>query len=114
MISSHQLTDVEKIIDWAVCLDRGELALSLPFDEVLENYEEWKITSATAALPPRFLEPWVLSHQGDSQQARLRARTPDEAAARHFAAAYSISIVRRHLNLDELFPLLLQERRRAA
>lgn len=38
IISSHLLTDVEKIVDWIVCLDAGEVAVSASLDDVLERH----------------------------------------------------------------------------
>jgi ABC-2 type transport system ATP-binding protein len=114
LISSHQLADVEKIIDWAVFLDRGELALSSAFDELQDDYAEWIVTSTAGALPARFAEPWVLAHEGDTRQARLRVRTPGDEAERRFTMTHGVTIARRPLNLEQLFPVLVRERRPAA
>ena len=65
-------------------------------------------------LPARFPEPWVLAREGDSRQSRLCVRTPDAAAERTFAASDGATITRRALNLDQLFPVLIHERRPAA
>lgn len=114
LISSHILADVEKIVDWVVCLDRGELAVNAPFDELQEGYAEWVVTSADGRLPVRFSEPWVLAHEGNSRQARLRVRVPGDQAERIFQTTYASAVVARPLNLEELFPLLIRERRSAA
>ena len=37
LLSSHILADVEKIVDWVVVLDRGELALNSALDDVQET-----------------------------------------------------------------------------
>ena len=37
LLSSHILADVEKIVDWVVVLDRGELALNSALDAVQET-----------------------------------------------------------------------------
>lgn len=37
LLSSHMLADVEKIVDWVVVLDRGELALNSALDDVQET-----------------------------------------------------------------------------
>jgi hypothetical protein len=56
----------------------------------------------------------VLAREGDSRQSRLCVRTPDAAAERTFAASDGATITRRALNLDQLFPVLIHERRPAA
>jgi ABC-2 type transport system ATP-binding protein len=113
VISSHILADVEKIVDWIVCLDHGELAVSAPFDELQENFAEWIVTSASGKLPARFVEPWILMQEGDAQQARLRVRVPDSATENRFAATHAATVAQRQLNPEQLFPLLVNERRAA-
>ena len=114
ILSSHILADVEKIVDWVVVLDRGELALNSALDDVQETYAEWIVTAADGTLPTRFPEPWVLAREGDSRQSRLCVRAPGTAAEHTFAATYGATISRRPLNLDQVFPVLINERRPAA
>lgn len=110
LISSHILADVEKIIDWVVCLDRGELAAAASFDELQEDYAEWIVTSAQGRLPERFADPFVLAHEGDAHRARLQVRLPPAEAASQFAAQHAVVIESRPLNLEQLFPLLINRR----
>ena len=109
VISSHILTDLEKIIDWVVCLDQGGVAVSAPLDEIQESHAEWIVTSPEGSLPGRFPEPFVLSCDGDSHQARLRVRSrPDMEQA--FSERYHAEVVSRPLALEQLFPLLIKDR----
>ncbi len=114
VVSSHILNDVEKIVDWIVALEAGELVENSPFDLLQESYAEWTLTSANGGLPPCFPEPFVLSSQSDAHQAVLRVRTADPEAAARFAAAHHAELRTRPLNLDEMFPLLTDQRRRRA
>jgi ABC-2 type transport system ATP-binding protein len=113
VISSHILNDVEKIVDWVVALDAGRVTENAPFDELQESFAEWTVTSTNGGLPAAFAEPFVLSHQGDARQALLRVRTADPEAAARFAAAHHAQIHTRPLNLDEMFPLLIAQRKEA-
>ncbi len=112
VISSHILNDVEKIVDWVVALEAGELVENSPFDLLQESYAEWTLTSAAGALPPSFAEPFVLQQQSNGHQAVLRVRTTDTEAAARLAAAHRAELRTRPLNLDEMFPLLTDQRRR--
>jgi hypothetical protein len=103
---------VEKIIDWVVCLDAGELAVSAPFDELQETYAEWVVTAQAGDLPAVFSEPFVLAWEGNARQARLLVRTAGPAVAA-FRERYRAEVTARSLNLDQLFPLLIKERRTA-
>ena len=114
VISSHILNDVEKIVDWIVALDAGQLVENSPFDTLQESFAEWTVTSLNGALPARFTEPFVLSQQTGERLARLRVRTGDTEAAGRFAAAHHADVKARPLNLDEMFPLLTRQRGNAA
>jgi len=111
VISSHLLGDVEKVMDWVVCLDAGELAVSAPFDELQESYAEWMVTAPTGGLPEKFVEPFVLQHEGGPRQARVCVSSEDNAeASRNFATTYRAEVKSRSLNLEEMFPHLLKLR----
>jgi ABC-2 type transport system ATP-binding protein len=109
VISSHILNDVEKIVDWIVALNSGELVENAPFDSLQESFAEWTLTSTNGALPKNFAEPFVITHQGDARQALLNVRTNDPEAAARFAATHHVEIRSRSLNLDEMFPLLTSQ-----
>jgi ABC-2 type transport system ATP-binding protein len=111
VISSHILADVEKIIDWVVCLDAGALTANDAFDELQESFAEWIIDAPAGGLPERFAEPFVLSCAGDARRARLRVRRPGAEETARFAAHYHAELEIRPLNLDEMFPLLIADRR---
>lgn len=114
VISSHILGDVEKIVDWVVCLEKGELTTNAPLDALQESYAEWIVTSPAGNLPARFDDSWVLTQAGNTRQARLAVRFPGAEAERPFAAAHAATIERRPLSLEQLFPLLIQQRKAAA
>jgi ABC-2 type transport system ATP-binding protein len=111
VISSHLLGDVEKIIDWVVCLDAGELAVSAPFDELQESYAEWLVTASSGGLPEKYTEPFIISYEGGPRQARVCVSSADNGeASRSFAATYRAEVKSRSLNLEEMFPHLLKLR----
>ena len=114
VISSHILNDVEKIVDWIVALDAGQLVENSPFDALQESFAEWTVTSLNGALPARFPEPFVLSQQPGERLARLRVRTGDADAAARFAATHHAEVKARPLNLDEMFPLLTRQQKARA
>lgn len=113
LISSHILNDVEKIVDWVVALDGGELVENTPFDELQESFAEWTVTTREGVLPTSFAEPFVLTQQGAERRARLTVRRPDADAVKRFAQTYRAEIDIRPLNLDEMFPLLIQRKDRS-
>lgn len=118
VVSSHVLRDVERVVDWIVCLERGRVVADLAMDELRERYAEWRLVRAQGELPARFEEPFVLRQKGDGNAARLEVRrgTPGPGAApaadpRAFAERYRVQLEERPLDLERIFPLLLEEAR---
>lgn len=114
LISSHILSDVEKVVDWVVCLDAGQLAACSPLDELQEGYADWIVTPADRPLPARFPESWILAQEGDAQRRRLKVKPPTPDTQRQFAAQHGVTVEKHYLNLEELFPLLITQRKAAA
>jgi ABC-2 type transport system ATP-binding protein len=40
LVSSHILGDVEKVVDWVMCLDRGHLVANEPWDDLQERFSQ--------------------------------------------------------------------------
>lgn len=114
VISSHVLRDVERIVDWIVCLDAGRVVADVAMDELHERYAEWRLVSRKGELPTRYEEPFVLRQQGDGRSARLEVRRAGEASAEpdEFGARHDAFVEERSLDLERIFPLLLEEARR--
>ena len=108
LVSSHVLRDVEKIVDWVICLDEGRVVTDAGLDELKECYEEWRVVSNNGDLPARFTEPFVHSQEISGRQARLLVR---QAASEleTFRAAHGVEVTARPLNLEEMFPILVAE-----
>ena len=109
LVSSHVLRDVEKIVDWVICLDEGKVVTDSALDELKERYAEWHVVAHNGDLPANFSEPFVLSQDVSGRQARLLVR---EAAAEleTFRAKYGVEVTGRPLNLEEIFPVLVEGR----
>lgn len=108
VISSHILSDIEKIIDWVLCLGGGRLTVDAAFDELQESYAEWSLVSKGAALPGRFGESFVIDQQVSGRCGRLLVRGAP-VSPESFAADLGAEISVRPLNLEEMFPYLDRE-----
>jgi len=109
LVSSHVLRDVEKIVDWVVCLDQGRVVADAGLDELKERYAEWLVVSHNGDLPERYSEAFVLEQEISGRQARLLV-DQGETGLEVFRAAHDVDISSRPLNLEEMFPLLVQGR----
>jgi ABC-2 type transport system ATP-binding protein len=111
VISSHILNDVEKIVDWVLCLDKGSVTENAAFDTLQESYAEWTVTAINGTtLPAAFTESYVLACESNGRLARLTVRTGDMDEAKRFATTYGAEVQSRPLNLTEMFPHLTQDR----
>jgi ABC-2 type transport system ATP-binding protein len=109
VISSHVLRDVEQVVDRVICLDEGRLKVSEPLDDLKERYAEWRLTVREGSeLPRRFPEPYVLRQEVNGRQASLLVRGPG-AELSTFRERYPVDVEVRPLNLERMFPLLLEE-----
>ncbi len=107
LVSSHILRDVEKIVDWVVCLDEGRVIADAGLDDLKEQYAEWRVVSAEGDLPESFTEPFVLEQQISGREGLLRVRV-DKADLSAFCVAYGATVEARPLNLEQMFPLFLE------
>ena len=106
LVSSHVLRDVEKIVDWVICLDEGRVVTDAALDELKELYSEWRVVSTNGELPERFSEPFVITQEVSGREACLLVKqgTPEIDA---FRTAHGVEITERPLNLEEMFPVLV-------
>jgi ABC-2 type transport system ATP-binding protein len=109
VISSHVLRDIESIVDWIVCLDRGRVIVDSALDDLQERYHEWQVTSQQP-LAGGFEEPYVLSQRTNDHRAYLLVRGAGEEV-QSFESKYGVFVDARPLNLERIFPLLHQGRR---
>ena len=109
LVSSHVLRDVEKIVDWVVCLDKGRLVTNEALDTLQESHAEWLVTSRNGGLPGEFSEPFIVDQQVGDRDARLLVI---DAGAKlgAFCDRYDADVTVRALNLEDMFPLLIGER----
>lgn len=109
IVSSHALRDIERLVDWVICLSSGNLRANSTLDALQERFAEWHVTSMDARLPAIFRESFIRDHTGDTRQARLLV----EDAANQvgiFCQKYGAEVQVGALNLERIYPILVQPR----
>jgi len=109
VISSHVLRDIESVVEWIVCLDRGRVIVDTSLDELQERYHEWQVTSP-GPIADAFREPYVLVQRTNQHKAHLLVRDASELVD-VFERKYGVDVESRPLNLERIFPLLHEVRR---
>lgn len=104
VVASHILHDIERMVDWIVCLDRGRVVRDAALDDLQERYAEWRVTSLNDGLPARFPEPWVLDAAVEGRQAVLVIESPQDHQ-QLFQARYHAEVESRPIALDRMFRL---------
>lgn len=109
IISSHALRDVERLMDWVVCLREGDLQANSSFDALQERFSEWHVTSVNGPLPSAFSESFVREQSGNDRQARLVVEHGN-AQLEDFEKKYHAAVKATPMSLERIYPLLVKPR----
>lgn len=110
IVSSHTLLDVERLVNWVVCLDQGALCANEATDELQERFAEWHLVARCGPFADPFRESFVRDQSTAGRQARLVVENAD----RHldaFRERYQADITVNRLNLEKIYPFLLKGRK---
>jgi ABC-2 type transport system ATP-binding protein len=106
VISSHVLSDVERIIDWAIFMEAGKAKLSEDFDTLRETFSEWQVFAGGRLLPDQFEEDFILKQEVTSRQARLWVRA-DHKLRDAFQKKHQVEVTSQSLSLEKIYELVL-------
>ncbi|MFZ2655262.1 MAG: ABC transporter ATP-binding protein [Victivallales bacterium] len=109
IISSHILTDVEKIIDHVVLMHRGGIIRDCGFDELKEEFIKLTLssTSPESGLPDEIPLEGVVSCKKDKKRAVLTVKNIGSAKIRELEDSLSCKIELRHLSLEEIYKIIM-------
>jgi ABC-2 type transport system ATP-binding protein len=108
IISSHILTDVEKIIDHVVLMHKGGIIRDCGFDELKEEFIELILTStSTSGLPDEIPLEGVVSCKKDKKLAVLTVKNIGSGKIRELEDSLSCKIESRHLSLEEIYKIIM-------
>lgn len=107
IVSSHALMDIERLVDWVICLDNGKLRANSSLDALQERFATWEVTSLNGPLPSNFRESFVRQQSCTSRQAHLVVENA-EFQLEPFCARYHVEVNVGPLNLEKIYPVLLE------
>lgn len=107
VISSHILSDVEKIIDHVIIMDKGRILRDCGFDELQEEFTRVRFSAPQKPFPDAWPFPEVLESQKDNAQAVLLLHKVSAEDLDKAAVAMQCRMERLPLPLDELYKLVM-------
>lgn len=107
IISSHILSDVEKIIDHVVIMEDGRILRDCSFDELKEEYRRVRISSLSGDLPAELPFKNVVQHQRNNGQAVITVRNTTPEQIEQMAEAMNCQVEIQTLPLEDLYKLVV-------
>jgi ABC-2 type transport system ATP-binding protein len=113
-ISSHDLDEVERLVDTVGFIDAGRLVLSEPFDALHGRFRRVELTTDAVADPPPLPESWTALQRAGRAVRFVETRYQEGETERRAAAAFSAERVDASpMTLRDIFVALVRERRKA-
>ncbi len=117
IISSHQLDDIERSVDWILCLEQGRVVRDEALDTLQERYARWRVLPAPGGPPEGqrgglrdgFREPWIKSAIVEERGALLIVEDAD-AKREAFETRHGVTVDTQPLRLAEMFKVWMDER----
>lgn len=107
IISSHILSDVEKVIDHAVIMDRGRILRDCSFDSLREEFMRFMLTSLDGEVPDALPFNNVIDCKKDGPRAVLTVHHCTEEELERTARDINCKIDLRPLPLEEIYKIVV-------
>ena len=110
IVSSHTLSDIERLVTWVICLNEGRLCANASLATLQERFSEWRVTATNGApLPESFQETYV---RGQTRVGRETRLIVENAVAQRatFQTRHHADVTVEPLKLEQIYPLLLEGR----
>ena len=107
--SSHQLSEVERIADDILMIDRGVAVLDMSLEQIRENYRRISLGFTTTA-PKLEAIRGIETMRSDSRQITILASSNADAIAHHARERGAVSIDVAPISLREIFLETVQDR----
>ncbi len=111
IISSHILSDVEKVIDHVLILDKGKLLRDCPFDELQEEFLRVRLTSLNGPLPERLPFRDMVASELSSRQAVVTMKRTPHAEIEKIAQTLNCEVDILPISFEEIYSLVVKGER---
>ena len=110
VISSHILSDVEKVIDHAVIMDHGRIICDRSFDDLREQYHRIRLTGLHGPLPVQLPFAGVLDCRRNGTEALLTVRDQTPQCIEDQARAIDCEAEIQSLPLEDIYRVVVNEK----
>jgi ABC-2 type transport system ATP-binding protein len=110
LISSHILSDVEKVIDHVIIMDRGRISRDTSFDDLREEYAGVRLTALHGSLPTTLPFAGVLDCQRNEAEALLTLHNQSPQRIEDQARSIDCKAEIQPLPLEDIYRLVVGER----
>jgi ABC-2 type transport system ATP-binding protein len=110
LISSHILSDVEKVIDHVIIMRDGCLVTDRSFDDLKETYLRARLTALDGTLPENLPFENILDRTGNNGQALLTLAGADPEDIKRRAASLNCAVDIQRLPLDDIYRIVQNDR----
>lgn len=110
LISSHILSDVEKVIDHVIIMKNGHIIEDKGFDDLRDQYLRVRLTSFSKELPEELPFKRILSCQRNNGQAVLTLENPQLETIKHQAESINCRIDFHPLPLEDIYKIVMDSK----
>jgi len=108
LISSHILSDIEKVIDHILVLAEGRFLKNCSFDDLREDYVKLELISLNGDLPPSLPFRHIYSCEQEGGHAMVTMQQSD-LTIDEIKARLNSEVIQHPLSFEEIYPLILEE-----
>lgn len=112
IISSHILTDIEKVVDHAVIMDNGRLLCNCPMDDLREQYIKLRLTSLKGPVPESLPFENITGREQNGSKAVLTLARNNKSRDELETIADSLhcQIERMPMPLEDIYQVVVENR----
>ncbi len=107
IISSHILSDVEKVIDHTVIMKQGRILLDCGFDQLRERFSRVRLSALSGVLPDELPFANVVQCQRSNGQAILTVQDSSEEQIEEAAQELKCKIEIQTLTLEDIYKIVV-------
>lgn len=111
LISSHILSDIEKVIDHVLILDRGRILRDTDFDELRDEFSKVCLTSLNGPLPETLPIDGILACERSGTEALLTLEAVSRSSLDSLAERIHCTVEALPLSFEEIYHLVVEGHR---